>query len=120
VYVWRDGTSYIFYIAKDLANLANFIMVIQYIYVMQFLRHRFRNLNQQLAKCCYSNSDISDHSLVVFRNGINCLRIRTTQTASKANNLTDIPTTQNYILLDISVPMSNTVPNELSRIHTLR
>ena len=43
-----------------------------------------------------------------------------TQTASTANNLTDTPTTQNYILPDISVPMSNTGPDEVSRIHTLR
>jgi hypothetical protein len=34
--------------------------------------------------------------------------------------LTDIPTTQNYILPDISVPMCNTGPDEVSRIHTLR
>ena len=120
IYVWTEGTSYIFIIAKDLANLSNVIMVIQYINIMQILRHRFRNLNQQLAKCSDSKSRISDYSLINIRSGINVLHIRTTQTASTANNLTDTPTTQNYILPDISVPMSNTGPDELSRIHTLR
>ena len=111
VYVRTDGISYIFYIAKDLANLSNVIMVIQYINIMQFLRHRFRNLNQQLAKCCDSKSRTSEHSLIKFRSGVNSLHIRTTQTANTANNLTDIPKTQNYILPDIFVPMSNTVPD---------
>ena len=37
-----------------------------------------------------------------------------------SNYLTDIPTTQNYILPDISIPISNTAPDEVSRIHTLR
>ena len=119
-YVWTEGTSYIFFIAKDLAHLSNVIMVIQYINIMQFLRHRFRNLNKQLAKCCESKSRISDHSMMMFRSGINLLHIRKTQTASTANNLTDILTTQNYILPDTSVPMSNTGPDEVSRIHTLR
>ena len=120
LYVWADGKSYIFYIAKDLANLSNVIMVIQYINIMQFLRHRFRNLNQQLAKCCDSKLGTSDQSLIKFRSGINRLHITTTQTAITANNLTDIPTTLNYILPDISVPMSNTGPDEVTRIHTLR
>jgi hypothetical protein len=55
-----------------------------------------------------------------FRRGKHRLNIRTTQTARTANNLTDLPTTQNYILPDISVPMSNSGPDEVSRIHTLR
>ena len=118
--MWTDGKSCIFYIAKDLANLSNVIMVIQYINIMQLLRHRFRNLNQQLTKCCDSKSHISYHSLIKFRSDINRLHIRTTQIASTANNLTDIPTKQNYILPDISVPVSNRVPDEVSRIHTLR
>jgi len=58
VYVWTDGTSYINFIAKDLANFSNIIMVIQYINIMQILRHRFRNLNQQLAKYYDSKSRI--------------------------------------------------------------
>jgi hypothetical protein len=95
-------------------------MVIQNINIMHILRHRFRNLNQLLAKCCDSKSRISDYSLIKFPSGINRLHIRTTQTASTVNNLTDISTTQNYILPDISVPMSNTRPDEVSRIHTLR
>jgi gustatory receptor len=57
---------------------------------------------------------------MLFRRGRNRLNIRTTQIARAANNLTDIPTTQNYILPDISVPMRNTGPHEVSRIHTLR
>jgi len=120
VYVWTEGTSYIFITAKELANLSNVIMVIQYINIMQFLRHRFRNLNQQLAKCCDSKSRISHHSVIKFRTGINRLHIRTTQTASTENNLTDIPTTLNYILPDISLPVSNTGPDEVTRIHILR
>jgi len=120
VYVWTEGTSYIFITAKELANLSNVIMVIQYINIMQFLRHRFRNLNQQLAKCCDSKSRISDHCVIKFRSGKNRLHIRTTQTVSTANNLTDIPTTLNYIQRDISVPVSNSLPDEVSRIHTLR
>jgi len=120
VYVWAEGTSYIFLIAKDLANLSNVIMIIQYTNIMQILKHRFRNLNQQLAKCCDSKSRISDHSLIKFRSVKNPLHIRTTQSANTANNLTNIPTTQNYILPDISVQMSNTGPDEMSRIHTLR
>jgi len=120
VYVWTEGTSYIFIIAKDLANLSNVIMVIQYTNIMQLLRHRFRNLNQQLAKCCDNKSRIKDHRLIKFRSGINRLHIKPTHTASTANNLTDIPTTQNYMLSDISVPISNTGPDEISRIHTLR
>jgi hypothetical protein len=95
-------------------------MVIQYIIITQILRHSFRNLNQQLAKCCDSKSGISDHNFIKFRSGKNRLHIRTTQTASTANNLTIIPTILNYILSDISVPMSNTGPDEVSRIHTLR
>jgi len=87
---------------------------------MQILRHRFRNLNQQLAKCCESKSCISDYSITKFRSGTNRLHIRTTQTASTENNLTDIPTKQNYIMPDISVQISNTEPDEVSRIHTLR
>jgi gustatory receptor len=120
VYAWKDQTSNIIFIAWNLANLSNVIMVIQYINVMQILRHRFRNLNQQLAKCCYSKSRISDHGLIRIPNGTNRLHNRTTQIASTANNFTDIPTKQNYILPDISVPMSNTGPEEVSRIHTLR
>ena len=120
VYVWADGISYIFYIAKDLANLSNVIMVIQYVNIMKFLRQRFRNLNQQLAKCCDSKHRIPDQSLINFRNAANRLHIRTTQTENTPNNLTDIRTTQNYILPDTSVSMSNTVPNEVSWIHTLR
>jgi len=120
VYVWREGTSYIIITAKELANLSNVIMVIQYINIMQILRHRFRNLNQQLAKCCDSKSRISDHSLIKFQSGINRLHIRTTQTASTENNLTDIPTTSHCILSDIPLPVSNTEPEELSWIHTLR
>jgi len=120
MYAWKDQTSNIIFIAWDLANLSNVIMVIQYINIMQLLRHRFRNLNQQLAKCCYSKSRISDHSFISIPDGTNRLHIRTTQTAITVNNLTDIPTTQNYILPDISVPMSNTCPDEVSRIHTLR
>ena len=120
VYVWTEGISYIFLIAKDLANLSNVIMVIQYINIMQMLRHRFRNLNQQLATCCDSTPSISDQNLIKFRSGKNPLHIRTPQTASTANNLANTPTPQNYILLDISVPMSNIGPNEVSRIHTLR
>jgi hypothetical protein len=118
--VWTAGTSYKYFIAKDMANLSNDIMVIQYINIMQILRHRFRNLNQRLAKCCDSKSRLSDHSLIQFGSCKNLLHIRTTQTASAENNLTDIPTTQNYILPDISVPMSNREPDEVSRIHTLR
>jgi hypothetical protein len=87
---------------------------------MQTLRYRFLNLNQQLAKCYDSKSRISNHNLIQFLSGKNRLNIRTTQTASAANNLTDIATTQNYILIDISVPMSNTGPDEVSRIETLR
>jgi gustatory receptor len=34
--------------------------------------------------------------------------------------LTDIQTTQNYIPPDISIPMSNIGPDEVSQIHTLR
>ena len=120
LYVWTEGTSYIFYIAKDLANLSNIIMVIQYINIMQILRHRFRNLNQQLAKCCDSKSRISDNRFIKFRSGTNRLHIRTAQTASTENNLTDIPTTLNYILPDISLPVSNTGPDEVTRIHILR
>ena len=120
VYVWTDGTSYIYFIAKDFANLSNVIMVIQYTNIMQILRHSFRNLNQQLAKCCDSKSPISDDSSIKSRSGINRLHIRTTQTASTESNLTDLPTTQNYNFPDISVPMSNIVPEEVSRIHTLR
>jgi hypothetical protein len=120
VYVWTDGISYIFFISKNLANLSNVIMVIQYINIMQILWKSFRNLNQQLAKCCDSKSRISDHSLVKFRSAINRLHVRTTQTASTANNFTITPTTQNYILSDISVPMCNKIPDEVSRIHTLR
>jgi len=119
-YVWTEGTSYIFIIAKDLANLSNVIMVIQYINIMQMLRHRFRNLNRQLATCCDSKPSISDHSLIKFRSGKNPLHIRIPQTASTANNVTDLPKTQNYILPDISVRMSNIEPDEVSRIHTLR
>ena len=120
VYVWTDGTSCIYYIAKDLASLSNVIMVIQYINIMHILRHRFRNLNQQLATCCDSKTRIPDDSLLKFRSGNYRLHIRTTQNASKSNNLTYTPTTQNYIPPDISVPMSNTGPEEVSRIHTLR
>jgi len=117
--VWTDRISHIFYIAKELANLSNVIMVIQYINITQFVRHRFRNLNQQLAKCCNSKSHISDNSLMMFRSGINGLHTRTTQTASTANNWTDIPTTLNCILPDISVPVSNIILGEVSRILTL-
>jgi len=120
VYVWADGTSYIFIIAKDLENISNVITVIQYINIMQIFRHRFRNLNQELAESSDSKSRISDHSLINFQSGISRLHIRTTQTASTAINLTDVPTTQNYILPHISVPMSNTGPDEVSRIHTLK
>ena len=120
VYAWKDRISYILFIVWDLANLSNVIMVIQYINVMQILRHRFRNLNQQLAKSCDSKSRISDHGLIRNPNGTNRLHIRTTQIASTANNFTDIPTKQNYILPDISLPMSKTGPEEMSRIHTLR
>jgi gustatory receptor len=119
-YVWAHGISYVFYISKDLANLSNVIMVIQYINIMQILRHRFRYLNQQLAKCCDSKSRMSDHSLMKFRSRINRLHIRTIQLASTANNLADLRTRQNYIPPDISVPMGNTEPDEVSRIHTLR
>jgi len=119
-YAWTIGISYISSIASDLANLSNVIMVIQYINIMQILRHRFRNLNQQLSKCCDSKSRISEDSLIKYRSGINRLHIRTTQTARTANNFTDIPTTQNYMLSDISVPMSNIGPDEVSRIHTFR
>ena len=111
VYVWTEGTSYIFCIAKDLENLSNDFMVIQYINIMQILRHRFRNINQQLAKCSDSKSHISDHSLIKFPSGTNRLHNRTTQIASTVNNLTDIPTTQNYILPEIPVPMSNSGPD---------
>jgi len=120
VYMWTEGTTYIYITAKELVNLSNVIMVIQYINIMHFLRHRFRNLNQQLAKCCDSKTCISDHSLKKLRSGINRLHIRTPQTASTENNLADIPTTLNYILPDISLPVSNRVPYEVSRIHTLR
>ena len=118
--MWVEETSYTFYIAKDLANLSNVIMAIQYINIMQFLRHRFRNLNQQLAKCCDSKSGTSDHSLIKFRSGIIRLHIMTTENASTAYNLTDLPATQHYILPGISVPVNNTGPDEVSRIHTLR
>ena len=120
LYVWTDGILCILYIVKDLANLSNVIMIIQFINITQFLRHRFRNLNQELAKCCDSKSHISDNSFMMFRSGINGLHIRTTQTASTANNWTDIPTTLNCILPNISVPVSNTIPDDSSRIHTLR
>jgi hypothetical protein len=120
VYVWTDGISFIFLIALDLANLSNVIMVIQYTNIMQILRHRLQSLNQQLAKCCGSKSRMSDHSFINFRSDINRLHIRTTQTASTANNLTDIPISQNYLLPDISIPMDNTGLDDVSRIHTLR
>ena len=120
VYVWTEGKSYIFIIAKDLAHISNAFMIIQYTNIMQILRHRFRNLNQQLAICCDSKSCISDHSRIKVRSGISRLHIKIPQISSTVNNLTDIPTTQNYILPDISVPVSNTGPDELSRIHTLR
>jgi gustatory receptor len=95
-------------------------MIVQYINIIQILRHRFRNLNQQLAKCCDSKSRISDHSLIKFRRGKDLLHIPTTLTASGANNLRDIPKTQNYTLTEISVPISKTQLDEVSRIHTLR
>jgi hypothetical protein len=120
IYTRPEGIVSIINTFDFLAQISNIIMVIQYINIIQILKHRFRNLNQQLAKCCDSKSRISEHNLIQFRRGRNRLNIRTTQTASAANNLTDIPTTQNYILPDISVPMSNTGPNEVSRIHTLR
>jgi hypothetical protein len=120
MYIWSEGLSPIINTFTFLAQISNVIMVIQYINIMQILRHRFRNLNQQLAKCCDSKSRISDHSLIKFRSGQNRLNIRTTQTASTSNNLTDIPTTENYILPAISIQMSNTGPDEVSRIHTLR
>ena len=77
VYVWTDGISYVFFTHKDLVNLSNVIMVIQYINIMQILRHRFRNLNQQLAKFSDSKSRISDHSLINIRSGIHVLHFRT-------------------------------------------
>jgi gustatory receptor len=43
-----------------------------------------------------------------------------TQNESTANSLTDLHTTQNYILPDISIPMNNIGPDEVSRIYTLR
>ena len=120
VYACTDGKSCILFIVWDLANLSNIIMVVKYVNVIQILKHRFRNLNQQLAKCSDSKSCISDHRLIKIRSGINLLHNTTKQIASTANNLTDIPTTQNYILPDISVPMSNIGPEEVSRIRTLR
>ena len=120
IYTWSEEMSPIIYIVAFLVQPSNIIMVIHYINIIQILRHRFRNLNQQLTKCCDSKSRISDHRLINFRSGKNLLHIGTTQTEGTANYLTDIPTTQNYILPDISVPMSNTGPDEVSRIHTLR
>ena len=120
IYKRVEGITAIILSFFFLAHISNGIMVIQYINIMQLLRHRFRNLNQQLAKCCDSKPRISYHNLIQIRRGKNRLNIRTTQTASTANNLTDIPTTQNYILPDISVPMSDAEPDEVSRIHTLR
>lgn len=122
VYVWTYGTSYIFLIAKDLANFSNFIMVIQYTNITQILRHRFRNLNQQLANSCDSKPRMSHHSLIMFRRGTYRPHIKATQTEIRTNtcNLTDIPITQSYFLPDISVPTNNTGSDEVSRIHTLR
>jgi gustatory receptor len=119
-YIWPEVISAIVNSAGYLVFLSNIIMVIQYINIMQILRHRFRNLNQQLAKCCDSKSRISDHSLIKFRSRKNRLHIRTTQTASAAYNYTYIPTTQIYSLPDISVTISNTKLDEVSRIHTFR
>ncbi|GFG35597.1 hypothetical protein Cfor_00076, partial [Coptotermes formosanus] len=120
VYVWTYGTSYIFLIAKDLANFSNMIMVIQYINIMQILRHRFQILNQQLAKSCDSKSHISEHSLIKYRSGTNHPNSKTKQTANTVHNLTETPIIQNYILSEICVPMSNKRPETVSRIHTFR
>jgi hypothetical protein len=120
MYVWPEGILAIINTSVFLAQLTNNIMVIQSINIIQILRHRLRNINQQLAKCCDSKPRISDHNLLQFRRGKNRLHIRTIQTASAVNNLTDLPTTENYILPDISVPMSNTGPDEVSQFHTLR
>jgi hypothetical protein len=95
-------------------------MVIQYTNIMQILRQRFRNLNQKLHKCCDSKSRRADQNLQKVRSGINNLHIKTTQTATTANNLTDLPKSQKYMLPEIFIPMGNTGPDEVSRIHTLR
>ena len=52
VYVWTDGISYIFYTAKEQANLSKVIMDIQYtsINIKQILRQRFRRLNKEHTK----------------------------------------------------------------------
>jgi gustatory receptor len=120
IYVWAYGTSYIFLIAKDLANFSNIIMVIQYINVMQFLRHRFRILNQQLAASCDRRSHISDYDLAKHRCSMNHLKIRTTHPANTANIPIEMPIAQNYLLSEISMSMSYKRPDEVSRIHTLR
>lgn len=120
VYVWY-GTSYIYLIAKDMTNFSNIISVIQYINIMQILRHRFRILNQNLATSCDSKSPISNQSLTKHQHVPNRTSRSTIQIQNSANNLIESPITQNYFLhSELSMPINNQISEEVSRVNTLR
>ncbi|PNF39148.1 hypothetical protein B7P43_G01351 [Cryptotermes secundus] len=121
VYVWSYGTSYIYLIAKDMTNFSNIISVIQYINIMQILRHRFRILNKSLATSCDSKSPISNQSLSKHQHVPNSTIKSTTQIQNSANNLIKSPIAQNYFLhSELSMPIKNQISEEVSRVNTLR
>jgi gustatory receptor len=104
LHVWTYGTSYIYIAAKDLTNFSNVVMVVQYVNVVQMLRHRFRVLNQQIATSC--NSSTKHPSVRIVSNN------RTIQS--------ETPISQIFFLSEFTMPINNHRPEEMSRIHTLR
>lgn len=120
VYVWAYGTSYIYLISKDITNFSNIIMIIQYINIIQILRHRFYILNQHLASSCDNTSRVSLCSLIKHQNVTNRPNHRTIQIGNTTNNSTETPVSQSYYLSELSIPINNQRSEEVSRIHTLR
>ncbi|KDR19909.1 hypothetical protein L798_05735 [Zootermopsis nevadensis] len=120
VYVWAYGTSYIYLISKDITNFSNTIMIIQYINIMQILRHRFRILNEHLSSSCGSKSLESHYSLIKHQNVINRPNFRTIQIENVANNSTETPISHSYYLSELPMTTNNQRPEEVLQIHTLR
>lgn len=118
LYVWGYGVSYIYLFSKDLTNFSNTITIIQYINIMQILRHRFRILNQHLASSCENKPPEPSSSLIKHQDITNRLNHRSIQIGNAANNLTE--TLQNYYLSELSRPTNSQRREEVSLIHTLR
>jgi hypothetical protein len=120
VHVWSYGTSYIYLIAKDFTNFSNIISVIQYINIMFLLRHRFRVLNKKLTTSCDGESLITNHILLKQQKVTNHTSNSAIQIINSAHN-SESPVSQNYFLhAELSLPINNKRPEEISRVYTLR